>query len=547
MRPCIHHVLTSCRLRPTVSPKQCATAVANEKQQLETLIIDQQMAILRASKLYAPASADARLLMEKDSSQSLVVRNRSTPKPASLSKYQDKFIESLGIHVSDEEHWLATVCGISKSQLDRLLERWTTLRQFEDGLLDAERKVQAQKRESQQPFVESESEDDGAGSLLESSRDGADKARQADLDLPGLSVPTLSSCSSPVSPRSSISSLPGEAAAAVKAKDQDDDSDLGIPWTLRTHRQYWKYIDGKVQDSNTTAPTSDAFLYRSSWTEVQASWVCKEAIKEAGYPFKQVQKEISDGRRTKFETCFCIERALTFDQIHQLVERTVELYRQAQPSSPRLREGTRRTSFDQRPLAKGLPDRDRTPVAAANKPLLERSSTGFYVPPLVPLDRTMSLPDQGFSYPSHPRPPYLQMPTAANPIMRQVPPLPFSAKPAPSYPSQSSLYQPQSPQGPPLAGFSTSAPIATRQYMQPGNAPQQPLRSSFDNKYYEPYSSPSGNSDSETAVRSRSRRRSRSRGYADKEKKKKGRGHGKAKALIGVAGLTALLDGLVGI
>ena len=42
-------------------------------------------------------------------------------------------------------------------------------------------------------------------------------------------------------------------------------------------------------------------------------------------------------------------------------------------------------------------------------------------------------------------------------------------------------------------------------------------------------------------VRERSRRRERSRG------KGRGYGHGKAGALMGVAGLTALLDGLVGI
>ncbi|KAJ4301008.1 hypothetical protein N0V90_003097 [Kalmusia sp. IMI 367209] len=321
------------RVRPTVSPKQCAIAVANEKQQLETLIIDQQMTILLAAKLYERARPDAHLLMENDSTLSLSIIDESATKPTNLAKYQDTFIASLDTQTSDEESWLASVCGVSKSQLDRLLDRWTRLRQFEEELLDAERKVQAQKRENQQPSVESDSEDDSEPlPQFASSGVGLDTPipRKPDSLPPlfaesyTLPIPVSSHhpSSAPVSPRTSITTLPVEAAAAVEAKDKDDDVDLEIPWTLRTRKYYWKYIDGKIQDANTDLPSSEAFAHRHSWTEVQASWVCKDALKEAGYPFTQVQKDVPDGRRTKFETWFCIDQPLTFDQVQRLVERT---------------------------------------------------------------------------------------------------------------------------------------------------------------------------------------------------------------------------------
>ncbi|KAK3197193.1 hypothetical protein GRF29_1536g908516, partial [Pseudopithomyces chartarum] len=334
-------------VRPYVSPRQCATAVANEKQQLETLIIDQQMSILLASKLYEHARPDARFLMEDDSSQSLSRIDESSPEPSKLVKYQDRFIASLNIETSGEEHWLASVCGISKSQLDRLLERWTRLRQFEEDLLEDKRKIQAQKRETQQPFVESDSEDDievlpklasngvGINTTIPQRTDTVASLSTESTSLP-IPIPTSTQdfASMPASPRSSISTLPVEAAAAAEAKDKDDELDLEIPWTLRTRRHYWKYIDGKVQETNTDMPPSEAFRHRHSWTEVQASWVCAEALQETSHPFTRVRKDIPDGRRTRPETWFCIDRPLTFDEIQRLVDRTVDLYRKTQPPSP---------------------------------------------------------------------------------------------------------------------------------------------------------------------------------------------------------------------
>ncbi|KAF2441085.1 hypothetical protein P171DRAFT_434772 [Karstenula rhodostoma CBS 690.94] len=554
------------RVRPTVSPSQCATAVANEKQQLETLIIGQQISILQASKLYERARPDARLLMENDSSSSLSIVDENAVSPASLAKYQDKFIATLDTQRSDEPQWLASVCGISKSQSDRLLDRWTRLRQFEEDLLHAERRVQAQKRESQQPFVESDSEDDidplsnftGSSVGLDSSvprRPDAIPplfAESSSLPIPKSSLqqdPTV-----PVSPRSSISTLPVEAAAAVEAKDKDDGLDLEIPWTLRTRRYYWKYIDGKVQESNTDAPSSEAFAHRHSWTEVQASWVCKEALQEVGYSHTQVQKEIPDGRRTKFETWFCIDQPLTFDQVQRLVERTVDLYRKTQPPSPPLaRERTRRTSFERRtpyvPPDAGN-DHDRTPLAPQGRPPpLERSTTAYHISQPPPLDRAFSMPGQPPpSYPPNPRSSNLHLPPP--PPLPQATPIPIAP-----HPNMNQSFPPPSPRS--TRTFVPPTPYQPPRHLQPPMHAQSPLRTSLDGSRHDHYSSTSGTSDSESVTRSRkpregSRRRRRgsdgSRRDREREReRKKGHGHGKAGALMGVAGLTALLDGLVGI
>ncbi|KAF1974091.1 hypothetical protein BU23DRAFT_505908, partial [Bimuria novae-zelandiae CBS 107.79] len=528
--------------RPYVSPRQCATAVANEKQQLETLIIDQQMSILLASKLYEQARPDARLLMETDSALSLSVIDETSPNPAYLTRYQDRFIATLDTQRSGEEHWLASVCSISKSQLDRLLEMWTRLRQFEQERLEERRKVQAQKRDSQQPFVESDSEDNeeklqefasghaGLNSPIPRKPDMIPPlfAESNSLPIP-IPTPSHDPASAPVSPRTSISTLPVEAAAAVEAKDKDEELDLGIPWTLRTRRHYWKYVDGKVQESNTDMPTSEAFRHRHSWTEVQASWVCKEALKEAGHPYTQVKKDIPDGRRTKFETWFCIDRPLTFDEVQRLVERTVELYRKTQPPSPPpTRERTRQTSFERRTLPPKGTDRDRTPLPTHNKPPpLERSATAYHISQPPPLDRTMSMPGAGQGGQAPPPPTYPPNPRAST---LQIPSSPSLSQPALYSPLPNPPYtNPSFPPPPPAQSrtFPQSMPYPPpppARHLQPPGYSQSPLRTSFEGARYEHHSSASGTSDSEEVTRSRkARERSRRRGSrgSDAGRKKK--------------------------
>ncbi|KAF2683490.1 hypothetical protein K458DRAFT_47157 [Lentithecium fluviatile CBS 122367] len=559
------------RVRPTISPNQVATAVANEKHQLETLIIEQQMSILMASKLYEPSRPDAHLLMEDDSSQCLVAADRGPPQPAHLFKYQDRYIASLDTYKSNEEQWLPHVCGNSRTQVDRLLDRWSRLQKFEEEFKDAEQKERAEKRETQQPFVESDSEEDilQKGNTPVPRQPGSvqplfTETATLPIPVPNKSGPTapLSPASSygispmslrgnmpmspslaPVSPRTSIGSLPVEAAAAVEAKDRDDDIDLEIPWTLYTRRHYWKYIDGKVQDRNTDQPPSEAWSDRQTWTEILASWVCEEAIKEAGYRFTRLQKERRDGRRTKFETCYRIEKALTFDQVRRLVERTVEMYRKKHAPTPPPPERRRRESLEKRGGPKSpTHDRDRTPLLSKPKrPSLEKSVTAFQVLPPPPLDRSLSMPGPIPTYPANPR--------ATNLIL----PLPPSAASPQVAPYSPHTYSPQSfyPPPQPFPLQSPTQPFDPR-LLQPIAHPQSPLRSSAQSRpsriRHDNYYSSTSESDSVDKDRDR-KHRSRSRRPSEHRHKKKGHEHssGATKALMGVAGLTALLDGLVGV
>ncbi|KAF3038782.1 hypothetical protein E8E12_002489 [Didymella heteroderae] len=606
------------RLRPTVSPKQAAKAVANEKVQLQTLIIEQQMSILSATMLYEQVPhQDRKLLMESDSSQSLIATGRMnlSPGPNHLYQYQDKYLGSLDMTGSAEDAWLPTVCSIAGSRTEQLLQRWTSLPDFDQRLQDAERTARTQRHEDKQATVESDSDEEierqrygpnGAGlASPPPHRSGSVQPLFTDtttLPIPvpgskfGPSAPmspaasprtSRSTFEMPVSPRTSIGSLPVEAAAAVEAKEGDDDLDLEIPWTLRTRKYEWRYIDGKVVSSNTDLPPSTAYTERpaSNWTEVMASWVCKEAIREAGYKATQVQKERKDGRRTKFDTCFCIEQPLKFSQIKRLVERTVEIYRRNVPSAPPqpVKPRSRRTSFDRPPpgpppgyLAKmaAAQDRDRTPTAPRPQPPLERSSSTLaYQPPPPPLDRSMSMPGSGTIQPP-PYPPSVNSQASTRPMPMPMPmpgtmpmPMPMlngmpngqlssSLPPQVLYPPQmqpppgQQFYPPPPPGGPPSGPQYNSNPFPP--HMQPyiyPQGPQSPARQSYPmSRSIDKYDDDSTTSDSGSGERRRYKSKSRGRYDRDAERKKKT--HGKSAAvgtLMGIGGLTALLDGLGGL
>ncbi|KAF2854903.1 hypothetical protein T440DRAFT_442361 [Plenodomus tracheiphilus IPT5] len=614
------------KLRPTISPQQANRAVANERLQLQALIIEQQILILTAAKLCEESTSrsNGKLLMEADSSQSLVAsESRNMPGPAQLYRYQDRYIATLDMSSSNEAGWLPAVSGIASSQSERLLERWTSLPQFDDRVLKAEREAQKQKLQDKQATVESDSEDED-GPVATLAGDGARRRRSGsvqplftDVDAKtpvsgknyGSTAP-LSPVESPrdlrdslksatdqsttSSPRSSIGSLPVEAAAAVEAKEEDDDVDLEIPWTLCARKFYWEFVDAKQVGSNTDQPPSLAFLERNSWTEILASWVCKEAIKEAGYRYTPVQKDRKDGRRTKFETLFLIEKPLQFDQVKHLVERTVEIYRRDAPPTPPVAQ-VRRSSFNRPPPPKmnGI-DRDRTPIPRNTHPPLDRSNTAFLapLPGLPPLTRSTSTPGPGFP-PPPPRSSNLQIPIPPGPYNPQLPPRPRSPhlpgyptqpqpqpqqqsytpqpQPQPPYPSSPSQYS-YPPHHPPyLTPTSTSIPQAPLRQNQPQPQnpnhlhlhphPHPPPRSTYDDtttsesdcdRDRDRNKDRDGHRERERARQRRGASKDR-RGYAygeyreERERRKRGRTSKAAGALLGVGGLTALLDGLGGL
>ena len=562
------------------------------------------MSILSAAVLHEQVPRqDARFLMESDSSQSLVTtgRENALPSPNHLHQYQDKYLGSLDTSGSTEVGWLPTVCSIAGPRTEQLLERWTSLPEFDQRLRDAERKARTQKQENQQATVESDSEEEekrqrygpnGAG-LASPPPQRSGSVQPLFMDTTTLPIPVpgskfgpsapMSPAASPrasrtkfevpVSPRTSIGSLPVEAAAAVEAKEEDGDLELEIPWTLRTRRYEWRYVDGKAVGSNTDLPPSTAYTERpgQNWTEVMASWVCKEAIQETGYKVTQVQRERKDGRRTKFDTCFCIEQPLKFDQIKRLVERTVEIYRRTvEPTPPPAAPlHVRRTSFDRPPSGPppsypskmAAQDRDRTPTASRSQMPLERSSSTVAYPlPPPPLDRAMSMPGPGMV----PPPPY---PASINPQA----PARSAPKPTPGllsmangqYPPLSSqgLYLPQMqppppnaqqylyPPPPPGGPFNNYSLPPHMQGYANASSPQSPLRQRhLVPRLMDRYDDESMTSDS--GSEERRRRRSKSRRRHEKEVEGKKKKHGKSAAmgtLMGIGGLTALLDGLSGL
>lgn len=575
--------------------------------QLENLIIEQQISILLASKLYHPARPDARLLMDKDSSQSLVAVDTNTSRPAELFPYQQRYIASLDTVDTFEDDWLPSICGVSKSHLEHLLNRWTRLRQVQEKIMYEEKMELARRRENQQATVESDSED-GDGEALPyrsrhrglatptSHRPGSVQPLFTETNSLPIPVPDprfgptapmspvssaggspLSSFATsnphclPNSPKSSIASLPVEAAAAIDAKDNDEDVDLEIPWRLVCGGNYWEYIDGRVKKTNTDLPPSHAFSDGKSRTEILASWVCQEAIQEAGYVHTTLSKVQSKSRRTKIETMFSIHQALTFAQVHRLVERTVDLFRQTKPSSPPP-PPPRRSSFNQHRSIRPSLDRERTPRAAGHgqaptqqPPPFERSNTVYsYPPPPPPLDRSMSMPIPTPN--SIPKPPSLHLPIPPNPYSPQASfhPPPMGLHSPHSTTTTTTPYSPQ-PNGPyspqltsPFFTPTSTSPDSRRIHIPPSAYPHSPLRQSFANQASNPRpqdhpSSTSTASDSDSAptkTRDREREREYERRYRSRSRRASNSSSYKRRnrtvgTLAKVGGLAALLDGIV--
>jgi hypothetical protein len=164
------------------------------------------------------------------------------------------------------------------------------------------------------------------------------------------------------------------------------------------------------------------------------------------------------------------------------------------------------------------------------------------------LDRSMSMPGPGHGFPNLPKSQssdtYMPMPAGSSPTSMPHGPYSPQTPQAPYSPQHYNL-----PQGMYPLGAMNGNP-ALPPHVQGYNAgmAQSPLRQSFmgpnaKSKYEEEFAT----SDSDSG-RDRRRRRSKSRNRYSTEPKKKS--HNKSKAagvLMGVGGLTALLDGLSGL
>ncbi|KAF2810177.1 uncharacterized protein BDZ99DRAFT_498359 [Mytilinidion resinicola] len=477
------------RTHPAISPARMAESIQNEKLQMEILIIEQQLSLFSASKLYdelrrSEEFSSPRLLENNDTSNSIIVIEEQTKlsamTPTSLVQYQESSLAQLP-HKDPEE--LPQVLLVSTGHIDHLIAKWTRLQEILEEMDRMQREAEEQtrqqqydQRQNQQPTVESDDTDDQLGALPGVKRTGRRvpapiPQRPSSIqplfpDSPTLPIPVpdirfgstapISPPSSqygvsprssgilatspslhsqsPQSPRTSISSLPVRAAAAVTAKDEDESADLQIPWRICVKRLYWEYIDGKVVRSNTELPASTPFTDRNSWTEILASWVCKEALKEGGYDYTQIKKERNEGGRTKLETAFSIPRPLTFAEVEYLVERTVEMYRQRQrPRSPKRRSSSSSNT-------QHYPVQPRIPSAADRTPRPFPPPIQTHPPPL---DRATTFPGPNpnynpFSYsPASLNVQHQSYPAPYAPHYNQAPPTPRSAHQGTSFSNDS--------------------------------------------------------------------------------------------------------------
>ncbi|OCL10804.1 hypothetical protein AOQ84DRAFT_387264, partial [Glonium stellatum] len=368
------------REHPAISPERVAESVQNEKIQMEILVIEQQMSLLSASKLFdelrrSEAFSAPLLITEGDSSKSVMPIGDQTKQIAhaeNLSQYQETSLAKLDVSTPDIDY-LIMVHQVSASCIEDMLTKWTRLRGIEARLNHAEREIdtqrkldQLERRKSQQPTVESDDSDDQLSALpgIKNSnlRFAAPTPRRTPStrplfpDSPTMSSPDLKTTFGPTaplspassqygvspkssgvlppspqqSPRSSLSSLPARTVAASKTQHEDASAEWGIPWRLCLRTHYWEYVDGKVERTNSDYPPSKALNDRNASTEIMSTWVYREAIEEAGYRYETFKKERNDRRRTTLETCFSISQPLTFAEVERLVERTAEIYHRRQ-------------------------------------------------------------------------------------------------------------------------------------------------------------------------------------------------------------------------
>lgn len=362
---------------------------------MQTLIIEQQMALLKASELHAEwrqsesSDSDApKLLTGGTEAHDHTYTNGAPaeePDLMALVKYQESSLADLGTTPTDAE-CLSMVRGISLSHIDDLIGRWTRHKELQEKVHRAEFEEQARRDDERwkrnlhrQARVESDESEDELGvttlrghgvkrrvpALAVPTPQRPSSAQRAYSDVGSLPIPvptpksqngtpmtpTSQRQTHPISPASSVksstrsthnspdTSFPAKAMANSFKHEEDDSTDLEIPWKLCSKTNYWEYIDGKVINRNTEAPPSQAFQDRKAWTEISAAWVSKEAIDEAKYNFVRAQKE----RRGRLETCFIIHQALAFTEVEALVERTIELLNKKE--TPPRKQSSKRDSL----------------------------------------------------------------------------------------------------------------------------------------------------------------------------------------------------------
>jgi hypothetical protein len=142
-------------------------AVVVERLQTESLVIEQQLALIRSYRLYDTFTNQVRnaplRLSQNPLSQALIKRDENGPKPSALVLYQEPTLAQRQPSINEAED-LSQVRMISSPFVDQLLSRWTRMHVIEKQLQIDQRPRQERRRELaerrnwQAPYMESDPE-----------------------------------------------------------------------------------------------------------------------------------------------------------------------------------------------------------------------------------------------------------------------------------------------------------------------------------------------------------------------------------------------------
>src|SRR5579871_6457231 len=142
-------------------------AVDTQRMQFQSLIIEQQMALIRVNRLYQEyslnKSAFLELLPSPNHHHTLTHRDESEVNPLALVPYQEPSLsQAHPAHTEVED--LARVRHVAQPYVDMLLHRWTRLEEMESRLIEGSVSrrsfTHSDRGRWERPTVESDSEDD---------------------------------------------------------------------------------------------------------------------------------------------------------------------------------------------------------------------------------------------------------------------------------------------------------------------------------------------------------------------------------------------------
>lgn len=364
-------------------------AVDTERLQMQSLIIEQQMALIRVYRLYQEYSLSKAAFPEplQNANRALIQYDDREANPMALVPYQERTLSETEPAPTETED-LIRVRKIAPPFVDMLLHQWTRLDEIEQRMIEDGNSRRRDRKSNpgrwEQPTVESDSEDDfvyprngssdrplnGPGPVLMPVDEDIDLERglpTSPIGIPGspsINVHRASVSQNPQSPRSFNSSSfsptqsnpyfsssptsapprahrsPGPSPLSsprgsfcsdgLPTPRQEQPDQPAIPWTLRLKSAAWSFHGPAIVDSNTPNSHVPALSDRSTTTELMATHISKQALEERNYDFQTVNKDAASrngSKRTKFEVWYIVLRPLAWPDVLELVKRSEVLRR----------------------------------------------------------------------------------------------------------------------------------------------------------------------------------------------------------------------------